>query len=92
MSKQNYSQSGFTVIEVLLLVVLIGVIGFVGYRLLNNKNMAINTTTSNTSQVSEQTKAPAIAEKQDLSNAVEQLKKVDTNTKTDEEALRNIVK
>lgn len=81
-------QSGFTVVEALLILVLVAIVGFAGYKVMDARST--KTTSTDTTQA-ETPQASAISSKQDLSQAVDELKKLDNSTKQDEASLRQLV-
>lgn len=87
--KLSKSQSGFSVVEVLIVLVVVGVISFVGYTFLNGANASrqkgLEKSQANT-QATEKSvpAAPAIEKTSDLDKASATLDKMDTTSDTSE--------
>ncbi len=81
-------QKGFSVVEGLLIVAVVLLLGFIGYTVYNRQK---DTKRTNTPPPAAASDIPSISDKSSLSEAVDQLKTVDTDTEKDEEALRDLV-
>jgi len=81
-------QDGFSLHILIIAVLVIGVISLVGYRVLHKNGTDKNSQTSQTTTGSDQ--PTSITNQEDLSNAVDSLKEIDTNTQEDEKALQNL--
>lgn len=78
-------QAGFSHVEIFIVVAVIAVLAFVGYRVMNNGKDETDTATNSSQET------PAISDKDDLSKAVEDLKSTDTSTQDDENSLQQMV-
>lgn len=80
-------QDGFGHIAIVIILVVILVIGLVGYSVFKRRN----TSPASNTATRMQKEAATISDKSSMTEAIEQLKTIDTNTKNDEDELRSLV-
>lgn len=85
--KLTNRQSGFGHIEIFILVIVVAVLSFAGYKVLHHGD---EDTSKNSQTPSSATSTPAISNKENLSSSVDDLKKVDTAADENEKALQGL--
>ena len=80
MNKPTVKQSGFSVVEVIIVVAVLALIGFLGWRLMTGQSESTKTSSNDNTQ---QTEAPAVKSKDDLKDAEEYLSNKDIDNTLD---------
>lgn len=84
--KMFKNQSGFAITEVALVVVIVAVLAFVGYKVMNNKNNP-STVTTNASTAAAATLPSKIKSKADVSRSIKALDDTPIDSKLDPKQL-----
>lgn len=83
-------QKGFSIVEIFIIIVILSIIGFIGYRIANNGDNETVGTENTEIQPANQEVNP-ISDKEDLNESVNKLQDIDLDTQDEEKELESLV-
>lgn len=87
---RKYKQKGFSVVEIFAVVVIVALIGSVGYRVYSSRSTDESNETAQSESTTEKS-SEVIESKDDLNEATKNLQEKDIDTENDENQLQELV-